>query len=95
MKLNLFRYFTFWFLLISLGICFHDYMGGDNKHILFFSFGLEPFMFKAVYTEPFRSMILDEVNNKILPLGYVLHIFFFIIYGILFDLIKLLLKKIK
>ena len=91
--LRLSKYFTFYFLLISLVICVNDYLGGDNKHILFFSLGLEPIMFKAVYTDPFRNMILDEVNNKILPFGYVLHISLAILYGLLFDGIKFLFKR--
>ncbi len=31
----LLRYFTFWFLIISLAICINEYMGGDIKHLLF------------------------------------------------------------
>ncbi|MFJ8526429.1 hypothetical protein [Bacillus sp. NPDC094106] len=91
----LLRYFTFWFLIISLVICTHEYMGGDNKHLLFFSFGLDPIMTKAVYTEPYRSMMFDESSSKILYFGYVLHISLAFLYGLCLDLIKFGFKKVK
>lgn len=91
----LLRYFTFWFLIISLIICINEYMGRDNKHLLFFSFSLDPIMMKAVYTEPYRSMMFDESSDKILCFGYVLHISLAFLYGLCLDLIKFGFKKVK
>ncbi|BAU29634.1 hypothetical protein DFP93_1069 [Aneurinibacillus soli] len=89
----MFKKFAFWFVIASLVICINDYVGNDDKHLLFFSGGIEPIMFKAIYTESFRSLIFDEVTRRILPLGYVLHITLAFLYGFLLDLLIYLFRK--
>ncbi len=90
--MNIFKTFTFWFAIFSIFVCLFNYFGYEDKNLQFFIFGLEPILYKAVYTETFRSWII--ANGNILWVGYVLRIFSGLFYGIILDLIVFFIKKI-
>jgi hypothetical protein len=89
--MNIFKTFTFWFAIFSTFVCLFNYFGYDDKNLLFFIFGLEPILYKAVYTEPFRSWII--ANGDILWVGHMLRIFTGLFYGIILDLIVFFIRK--
>lgn len=91
--MNIIKKFTFWFLLCSILICLVNFYGYDDKNLLFFILGLEPILYKAVYTEPFRSWIF--LDGKILWFGYLLRIFTGIFYGIILDAVIIYFKRRK
>lgn len=84
--------FTFWMTLISILVSVHNYLGYDDKGLIFFLFGIEPILMKAIYTEPFRSWMLTE-SGDISWFGYILRILTGLFYGILFDSIINGIKK--
>lgn len=82
---------TFWYILFAIGICLYNFFGYDDKDSVFFIFGLEPILYKAVYTEPFRSFIFD--NGNISWFGYLFRVFTFIFYGLIIDVIIYFIKR--
>lgn len=82
---------TFWTVLISLGICLLNYFGHDDKNILMFQF--DPILYKAVYTEPFRSWMLSGEYLELTWLTYLLKICTGLLYGIVLDLLIYQIKR--
>jgi hypothetical protein len=86
---NIFKKFTFWFLLFSLLICLVNMSGNDDKNILIFltnpiNLYLNSWLTK-INTNPDTTYIFN-------PLIYLLHLTFWGILGIAIDL---LIRKVK
>ena len=92
--------FMFWFGIISLLIIYMNYRGQDEKNIALI--GLNPILFKIVYIEPFRTWLNSGTVMRYF-LGepsatlniYLAHLLTFLFYGLIFDLIKQGIRKIR
>lgn len=92
--------FIFWFGIISLLIIYMNYRGQDEKNIALI--GLNPILFKIVYIEPFRTWLNSGTVMRYF-LGepsatlniYLAHLLTFLFYGLIFDLIKHGIRKIR
>jgi len=92
--------FIFWFGIISLLIIYMNYRGQDEKNIALI--GLNPILFKIVYIEPFRTWLNSGTVMRYF-LGepsatlniYLAHLLTFLFYGLIIDLIKHGIKKIR
>ncbi|WP_270565869.1 hypothetical protein [Clostridium beijerinckii] len=92
--------FIFWFGIISLLIIYMNYRGQDEKNIALI--GLNPILLEIVYIEPFRTWLNSGIVMRYF-LGepaatlniYLAHLLTFIFYGLIFDLIKHGIRKIR
>lgn len=74
--------FTSIFIVLSILIILINFMGYDDKNILLI--GLNPILNILVYQKDFRSIIWNEGPNLNM---YIAHLFTFIIYGAIIDII--------
>lgn len=79
---KIFRSFTFWFFIASIAVIIINITGNDDKNILLI--GLNPILNFAVYTEPFRSIALNDGPNIFM---YIAHLITFIFPATIIDFI--------
>ena len=82
--------FTFVFLILSIIIITFNLMGMDDKNLMLI--GLNPIIMNIVYDEPFRSIIWSDGPTIYM---YILHLFTYMIYGGVIDIIVCFIKKLK
>lgn len=83
--MKIIKTFSFWFVLISLIVSYLNFTNQDDKGLLFFFFGLDPILYHMVYSETFRSFIMDESTHEILWGGYILRVTVGLLYGLTLD----------
>lgn len=91
--MRIIKTFSFWFVILSLTVCYLNFTNQDDKGLLFFFFGLDPILYHMVYSETFRSFILDDSTLEILWGGYFLRIAVGLLYGLTLDFIVYLVKS--
>ncbi|OGX78781.1 hypothetical protein A6395_10595 [Exiguobacterium sp. SH31] len=80
--MKIIKTFSFWFVLVSLIVSYLNFTNQDDKGLLFFFFGLDPILYHMVYSETFRSFIMDESTLEILWTGYILRVAVGLLYGL-------------
>lgn len=85
--MKIIKTFSFWFVILSLIVCYLNLTNQDDKGLLFFFFGLDPILYHMVYSETFRSFIIDDSTLEILWGGYFLRIAVGLLYGLTLDFI--------
>ncbi|TCI51937.1 hypothetical protein EVJ24_12455 [Exiguobacterium sp. SH1S21] len=83
--MKIIKTFSFWFVLVSLIVSYLNFTNQDDKGLLFFFFGLDPILYHMVYSETFRSFIMDESTLEILWTGYILRVAVGLLYGLTLD----------
>lgn len=91
--MKIIKTFSFWFVILSLIVSYLNFTNQDDKGLLFFFFGLDPILYHMVYSETFRSFIIDESTLEILWGGYLLRIAVGLLYGLTLDFIVYLVKS--
>jgi len=91
--MRIIKTFSFWFVILSLTVCYLNFTNQDDKGLLFFFFGLDPILYHMVYSETFRSFIIDDSTLEILWGGYFLRIAVGLLYGLTLDFIVYLVKS--
>lgn len=91
--MRIIKTFSFWFIILSLIVCYLNFTNQDDKGLLFFFFGLDPILYHMVYSETFRSFIIDDSTLEILWGGYFLRIAVGLLYGLTLDFIVYLVKN--
>lgn len=91
--------FTFYFMLMSLFMIYMQYVGYDSKNIILIH--LNPILSKLQYTD-FAESVLNSgklvncrtISGSISIYWYIAHFITFIIYGMIFDFIKTIIKRL-
>lgn len=91
--MRIIKTFSFGFVILSLTVCYLNFTNQDDKGLLFFFFGLDPILYHMVYSETFRSFIIDDSTLEILWGGYFLRIAVGLLYGLTLDFIVYLVKS--
>ncbi len=94
----IFTSFTFYFMIFSIYLIYNQITGGDSKNILLIGFNG---ILEGLYDiEGFRELINSgpmiktrTVIGETSIYLYIAHFITFIIYGVMFDLFKMLFKK--
>jgi hypothetical protein len=98
----LLRKFTFWLSLLSVLICFCDYLGSRIANIILSQF--TPGLYSMIRTDPFRRWLVDTehiqpwVSDIFVPFRfstYVTHLGLFLIVALLLDYLIHLFKRKK
>ncbi len=85
--------FSFWLMLISIGICWYNYQGFDDKNILLYITNIPNFplqIFKQYYFYPRNEYML---YYKTIRIVYVFTIGYWFSVGILIDQIIKFIKE--
>ncbi|PEF44622.1 hypothetical protein CON22_20785 [Bacillus cereus] len=88
--------YSFLSLVIGLFICYINIIGQDSKNFIFFFAGCEPILYYLVYTEPFRSLMIDNLGQGITVLNiyaYILRVLTLLVYGVFFDCLRYSMQK--
>ncbi|WP_031423601.1 hypothetical protein [Exiguobacterium sp. NG55] len=93
--MKIIKTFSFWFVLVSIFVCYLNFTDQDDKGLLFFFFGLDPILYHMVYSETFRSFIFDESADEILWGGYLLRVIIGLFYGLTLDFLLYQVKNKK
>ena len=91
--------FTFYFMLLSLFIIYMHYVGYDSKNIMLIH--LNPILSELQYTN-FAKEVLNSgrlvycrtISGQISIYWYVAQFITFIFYGMIFDFIKMIVKRL-
>lgn len=90
--ISIMKRFAFWFCLLSLMICFFNFSGNDDKNLLIF------------LTNPINLLLVEwltdintnpETTKFFQPLIYLFHLLFWIVLGVVIDLLIKSIKKHK
>lgn len=97
---KIFKLFTTYFVLLSLLIIYAHYKGQDSIGLILF--GLNPILYNLRYTD-FANEFLNtgptitcgSLAGEISIYWYVAHLFSFVIYGLIIDTMRLIIKIFK
>ncbi|CAH1190185.1 hypothetical protein PAECIP111892_00047 [Paenibacillus auburnensis] len=83
---------TFWFSLVSIAICLHNYLGYDRKNILLFI--SNPVLVNTIYLEPFNHWYFNyesaTINSGSADItvafpSYIVHFLSYFLEGLIID----------
>lgn len=97
---KIFKSFTFYFMLLSLFIIFIHYKGQDSHGIVLFHTNI--ILKNLLYNELVNSIIrtgpkivCGSLTGEIYVFWYIAHFITFIIYGLVLDLVRHVIRRVR